>query len=189
MSIKLVIGLRNPGASYEQTRHNAGAWFVQAVAEKAQCNFRLEKKLHAEIADCFLYGYNFKLVLPTTFMNNSGLPVQAISKYYNITTEDILIAYDDLDLPAGSVRFKQSAGHGGHNGLRDILQCLGNSTFQRLRFGISHPGHKDLVLNYVLGKPSKEDRQLIQAAIDKSIAVLPELLAQEYNLAMNHLHR
>lgn len=183
-----MVGLRNPGSAYENTRHNAGAWFVEALAKKAQSHFRLEKKIHAEIADCFLDNTAFKLALPTTFMNHSGLATSAIANYFQIAAKDILIAYDDLDLPVGTVRFKKSSGHGGHNGLRDIIQSLGSSDFQRLRFGIGHPGHKDLVLNYVLGKPSLQDKKLIQEAIDKSMTVLPQLLAGENERVMNILH-
>lgn len=185
MTIKLIIGLRNPGSAYEHTRHNVGDWFVQLLAKSSNSMFKVEKKLHAEIAE----SSGCRLVLPLTFMNHSGLPVREVSQFYKIQPEEILVVHDDLDLPAGRIKLKTGGGHGGHNGLRDIIAQLGSAEFHRLRIGIDHPGHKDEVLNYVLGKPSQPHRQLILEALDRAIAVLPELKTGDMAAAMNILHR
>lgn len=188
MEIKLVIGLGNPGTAYEKTRHNAGAWFVEALAAANQAVFRQEKKIQAAVADCSIGDRSCKLMIPDSFINNSGLAVKAACKFYHLEVENILIVHDDLDLANGLARLKISKGHGGHNGLRDILQNLSNQPFLRLRFGIGHPGHKDLVHNYVLGKPSPEEKKQICEAIERSIAVVPLILAGNSQQAMNILH-
>lgn len=188
MAIKLIIGLQNPGQAYEHTRHNAGGWFVQALAKHERATFKTEKKLHAELAEWSHNGNTCKLALPTTFMNHSGLPARAISQFYKITPEEILVVHDELDLPAGTARLKQGGGHGGHNGLRDISAQLGSTNFLRLRLGIGHPGHKDLVHSYVLGKPSAHDRQLTYDAIERGLAVMPLVLAGDTARAMNQFN-
>lgn len=188
MPIKLIVGLRNPGAAYAQTRHNAGEWFVEALAEQYKLSFSNEKKLQGECTQLTIDNNTCTLLLPTTFMNHAGLPVSLICQYFQINTEDILIAHDELDLPVGCSRLKQGGGHGGHNGLRDVIKHLGGSDFNRLRIGIGHPGHKELVINYVLGKPSIQDKQCIMTAINNSVDVLPNLLKGEMAIAMNKLH-
>lgn len=188
MTIKLIIGLRNPGSAYEYTRHNAGAWLVWALAKRHNIQFKLEKKLQAELAILELNQNLSKLVLPLTFMNLSGQPVRLISQFYRIQPEEILVAHDELDLPAGRIKLKTGGGHGGHNGLKDIIAQLGSVEFHRLRIGIGHPGHRDLVHQYVLGKPSVQDRQLIHDAIDRSITLIPLMLSGDLSKAMNQLN-
>lgn len=188
MAIKLIIGLRNPGSAYEQTRHNAGGWFAEALAQRHHASFRIEKKLHAELASFEINNQPCKILLPLTFMNHSGLATRAVSQFYRISPDEILVVHDELDLPAGRIKIKTGGGHGGHNGLRDIITQLGSADFHRLRVGIGHPGHKDLVLNFVLGKPSLEDRQLIFDAIERGLAVMPTALTGNISATMNLLH-
>lgn len=188
MAVKLIIGLRNPGSAYEQTRHNAGGWFVEELANKYHALFKTEKKLHAEISSIEINQHPCRLLLPLTFMNHSGQPTREASQFYRIKPDEILVVHDELDLPAGRVKLKTGGGHGGHNGLRDICTQLGSSAFHRLRIGIGHPGHKDLVLNYVLGKAQQQDRELIYAAIDRAIAALPLALNGNLSAAMNEIN-
>lgn len=188
MAIKLIVGLRNPGSDYDKTRHNAGGWFVNALAQQHQCSFKLDKKMQAEIADLELDHCSCKLALPTTFMNHSGQVVRSISQFYRIEPAEILVAHDELDLPVGSARLKTGGGHGGHNGLRDIVALLGSPLFHRLRFGIGHPGHRDLVHQYVLSKPSLHDKPLLNEAIVRAIDVMPQVLADDMARAMNQLN-
>lgn len=188
MTIKLILGLQNPGTAYAQTRHNAGAWFAEALAKYYNTNFKAEKKLHALLANIELTNQVCKIALPTTFMNQSGLPARAISQFYRILPEEILVVHDELDLAAGRMKLKTDGGHGGHNGLRDITAQLGSSNFHRLRIGIGHPGHKDMVHNYVLGKPSKTDKQLISDAIDRGIDIIDTIISGNMAIAMNLLN-
>lgn len=188
MAIKLIIGLRNPGANYEHTRHNAGGWFVKALAQHYHAAFKVEKKLHAELADCLINQATTRLALPQVFMNHSGQPTVEVSQFYRINSEEILIVHDEIDFPVGHIKIKTGGGHGGHNGLRDIIKQLGNGDFHRLRIGIGHPGHKELVVNYVLGKPSLQDKKLIYQAIDEAITVIPALVAGNISEAMNQLN-
>lgn len=185
MTIKLIIGLRNPGSAYEHTRHNAGGWFVEALAEHYKSSFQLEKKLQAELTTINTDNLSCKLILPLTFMNHSGQPTRASSQFYRIEAQEILVVHDDLDLPVGRIKLKTGGGHGGHNGLRDIISQLGSAEFHRLRIGIAHPGHRDHVHDYVLGKPSQEDRKIIFEAINRCIPVIPTLLAGNIAAAMN----
>lgn len=188
MAIKLIIGLRNPGSAYEHTRHNAGGWLVAILAQRYNTCFKIEKKLHGEIATIEVDHLACKLLLPLTFMNHSGLPAREISQFYRIAPDEILVAHDELDLPAGRIKIKTGGGHGGHNGLRDLIQQLGNSDFHRLRIGIGHPGHRDQVLDYVLGKPSQQEQELILGALDRGIAVTATLLSGNLAKAMNLLN-
>lgn len=188
MAIKLIIGLRNPGAAYEHTRHNAGGWLTAALAQRHSASFKLEKKMQAELVDLELNNHTAKLVLPLTFMNHSGQPARLISQFYRIQPEEILVVHDELDLAAGRIKLKTGGGHGGHNGLRDIISQLGSSEFHRLRIGIGHPGHRDLVHQYVLNKPSVQDRQQIYDAIDRGIAVMPLVFSGDIARAMNQLN-
>lgn len=186
--IQLIVGLGNPGADYEKTRHNAGAWFVEELAHKFQVSLRPELKFKG-LSGCFTNaGSQCRLLIPTTFMNLSGHAIQSIASFYKIPVEGILVAHDELDLPVGTIRLKQGGGHGGHNGLRDTIHQLASKEFHRLRIGINHPGHKDKVLDYVLGRPSKEDQHKITHAIASAIHVLPELLAGDMQKAMRELH-
>ena len=187
MSIKLIVGLRNPGAAYASTRHNAGGWFLEALVKHYHATFKVEKKLHGELAQLDVNGVTCKALLPLSFMNHSGLSVQAVSQFYRIEPHEILVAHDELDLPAGRIKLKTGGGHGGHNGLRDIINQLGGTHFHRLRIGIGHPGHKDLVLNYVLGAPSQHDRQLIADAIERGVDIMPKALSGDMTVAMSQL--
>ncbi len=188
MSIKLIVGLRNPGSAYAHTRHNAGGWFVDSLARHYNAVFKVDKKLHGELTRLDVNGESCNALLPLVFMNHSGLSVHAVCQFYRIEPNEIVVAHDDLDLPVGRIKLKTGGGHGGHNGLRDIINQLGSTGFHRLRVGIGHPGHKDLVLNYVLGKPSQHDRQLIVDAIDRGVDVMPTVLAGGVVVAMSQLN-
>lgn len=187
MTIKLIIGLRNPGTNYERTRHNAGGWFVEALGQVYNAHFKADKKLHGELANLSINQQECKALLPLTFMNHSGLPTRETAQFYRIAPEEILVVHDELDIPAGHLKMKQGGGHGGHNGLRDIINHLGSPDFYRLRIGIGHPGHRELVHNYVLGKPSVHDHELINQAIDRAIAVMPTILTGNIATIMNRL--
>ncbi|CDZ77729.1 Peptidyl-tRNA hydrolase [Legionella massiliensis] len=188
MAIKLIIGLRNPGSAYEHTRHNAGGWLVEALTQRHNASFKADKKLHGELASFDIDHHSCKTLLPLTFMNHSGLPTREVSQFYRIKPEEILVVHDELDLPAGRIKIKTGGGHGGHNGLRDIIHQIGSAEFHRLRVGIGHPGHKDLVLNYVLGKPTQHERQLIFDAIDRGVAVIATAVTGNIAGAMNILN-
>ncbi len=188
MTIKLIVGLQNPGAVYVQTRHNAGGWFVDALGKHYRLSFKANKKMQGEVAEIELEGVRCYVLLPLTFMNHSGQSVRALSEFYRIHPQDILVAHDELDLPTGRVKLKTGGGHGGHNGLRDIIAHLGSTEFHRLRLGIGHPGHKDGVLDYVLGKPSQEDKTHLLEAIERAVDVVPLLLHGRIDLAMNQLN-
>lgn len=188
-AIKLVVGLGNPGTEYRGTRHNAGADFVEELARKCGATLQDEAKFFGLTGRITLDGHDLRLLVPTTFMNRSGKSVAAMASFYKIAPEEMLVAHDELDIPAGAARFKQGGGHGGHNGLRDIVPALGNNkNFYRLRVGIGHPGHASKVTGYVLGKPGAEDRIRIDASIDEAIAALPLLLAGDDTKAMTRLH-
>jgi PTH1 family peptidyl-tRNA hydrolase len=187
--ILLIVGLGNPGSEYRGTRHNAGADFVEALARDAGCTLQTDTKFYGLTGRTTVAGHDLRLLIPTTFMNRSGQSVAAMARFYKITPEQILIAHDELDIPAGSARFKQGGGHGGHNGLRDIVPALGNNSgFHRLRIGIGHPGHASRVSGYVLSAPSAVDRQKIDASIDEALAALPLLLDGDDTKAMTRLH-
>ena len=188
MAIKLIVGLRNPGAAYANTRHNAGGWFAEALAMHHHASFKVDKKLHGELANFEINHLSFKAFLPLSFMNLSGMPVHTITQFYRIQPNEILVAHDELDLPVGRIKLKTGGGHGGHNGLRDIIQQLGTTDFHRLRVGIGHPGHKELVLDYVLGKPSLSCRRLIDDAIERGIDVMPMVLMGNFEVAMSQLN-
>jgi PTH1 family peptidyl-tRNA hydrolase len=186
--IQLIVGLGNPGAQYAETRHNAGAWWVEKLAAEFNSSLRSENKFHGSAATIELAHHKGILFIPSTFMNASGQAVRAISQFYQIPPEGILVAHDELDFPVGTVRLKKGGGHGGHNGLRDIMQHLHTDGFYRLRLGIGHPGQRSEVHNYVLGKPSAQDHASIQHAIGQACAVLPDLMAGNIEKAMQVLH-
>ena len=188
MNVKLIVGLGNPGDKYDKTRHNAGAWFAEAMAAKAGVVLRLDTKFHGRYAQVSEGNLSYHLLLPTTFMNHSGQAVQACAKFYKIPAQAILVVHDELDLPAGVVKLKMGGGHGGHNGLRDIMDHLNNEPFLRLRIGIGHPGHKNHVLDYVLGRPSSADEQVIQCGITSALKIVPLLCEGEIARAMQTLH-
>lgn len=187
--IRLIIGLGNPGSQYEDTRHNAGAWFVERLARSAQQPLKNEPRHKALTSRIMIQGQEVRIAIPTTFMNLSGQSTGSLCQFYKIAPQEILIAHDELDLAPGVARLKQGGGHGGHNGLRDIIEKLGNSRdFARLRIGIGHPGHSSQVTGYVLGKPAAADKDAIDAALDRSLETLPLLANGDFNKAMNQLH-
>lgn len=185
MSIKLIVGLRNPGENYARTRHNAGAWFVMGLANRHHASFKTQQKMHGELAQFAVEDSPVKVFLPLTFMNHSGNAVREIAQFYKIQSHEILIAHDDLDLAVGRIKIKTGGNDAGHNGLRSIVAQLGNSQFHRLRIGIGHPGHKDRVLAYVLGTPPLTDFQQMMLAIDRSIDNIPTILKGDMTTAMN----
>ncbi len=187
-ALRLLVGLGNPGPEYARTRHNAGFWFIDAVALALGVRFGLESKLGAETVKTSISGNPVLLAKPTTFMNKSGHALSALSRYYKIEPEEILVAHDELDLPPGTARLKFDGGHGGQNGLRDILAQFGHGKFHRLRLGIGHPGHKDRVTGWVLGRPSAHDEQCMLEAVSRSMDVLPDAVRGEMNAAMKTLH-
>lgn len=187
--IQLIVGLGNPGAEYEQTRHNAGAWFVEALAKHCGVSLRPEKKYHGLYAKAHFEGKDLHLLIPTTFMNRSGQSTIAVAGFFKIPPAAILVAHDELDIPPGTARFKQGGGHGGHNGLRDIISKLGNEKgFNRLRLGIGHPGSSDKVTGYVLGRAPKSEQDALNDCIDEAIRALPDAVAGQWPAAMNRLH-
>ncbi len=187
-SIGLIAGLGNPGADYAATRHNAGFWFVDALAAAHGASLRAEAKFHGELGRAAVGGHDVWLLKPTTFMNHSGQAVAAVARYYKLAPEQILVAHDDLDLPVGTARLKRGGGHGGHNGLRDVINHLGSRDFLRLRLGIHHPGDSKAVVDYVLGRPSAADREAIEDAIARALDVMPLVVSGDLERAMNRLH-
>ena len=186
--LRLIVGLGNPGPEHARTRHNAGFWFIDALAEQAGARFGLESKLFGETAKVEIGGQSVWLLKPATFMNLSGKSVTAALHYWKIEPEEALLAHDELDLPPGVARLKFDGGHGGQNGLRDTVRLLGHGSFHRLRVGIGHPGHKDKVTPWVLGKPGRDDEAGILRAIDDAIGVLPLAVNGNFMDAMTRLH-
>ncbi|MGX2974227.1 aminoacyl-tRNA hydrolase [Ursidibacter arcticus] len=187
--IKLIVGLANPGAKYEETRHNAGEWLINEIARMYNVTLKEETKYFGKVAKINTAQGEVRLLVPTTFMNLSGKAVGALANFYRIKPEEILVAHDELDLPPGIAKIKQGGGHGGHNGLKDIVASLGNNNnFYRVRIGIGHPGHKDLVAGYVLGKPSPTDKPLIDAAVDEASRCVDVLFKDGIVKATNRLN-
>ncbi len=189
MSIKLIVGLGNPGKEYENTRHNAGALFVSHLCSAFNASLRQEKKFHGFYTKIIAHSRDVHLLIPTTYMNRSGMAVQALANYYNIEPESILVAHDELDIPCGAVKLKTGGGHGGHNGLRDIIKALdGNKEFHRLRLGIDHPGAKEKVTGHVLGKLGQSESTLLEDAFRETERVLDHLVKGEFQVAMNKVN-
>ena len=186
-SIRIIAGLGNPEERYERTLHNAGFWFVDALARKYGGSFRYEKKFDADYCRINLHGEDVWLVKPQSYMNNSGQPIRGLLDYYRLRVTELLVAHDEIDLPPGTVRLKEGGGHGGHNGLRDIVRHCG-AEFVRLRLGVGHPGEKDMVTNYVLKRGSSDVEAAIERNIDDAIDVIPELVEGDINAAMKKLH-
>lgn len=187
--IKLIVGLANPGADYAQTRHNAGAWYVDLLAQRHQQSLKEESKFFGYTARINLNGNDVRLLVPTTFMNLSGKAVQAMANFYRIELDEILVAHDELDLPPGVVKMKLGGGNGGHNGLKDIQSKFANDpNFYRLRIGIGHPGDKNKVVGFVLGKPPMSEQKLIDDAIDEALSCTDILMRDGYEKAINRLH-
>lgn len=182
-----IIGLGNPGPEYAQTRHNAGFWFADLLAARHHGNFRKEAKFFGDLARVRIAGADVLLLKPMTFMNRSGQAVAALANFYKLPPEQLLVAHDELDLPAGSTRLKLGGGHGGHNGLRDIHKSQGDG-YRRLRVGIGHPGDKALVLNYVLSRPQKAEEEAIMTGLDDAANAIETWLQGSWNKALQQLH-
>ena len=188
-AVQLIVGLGNPGPEYDQTRHNAGALFVERLAESQRVNLSVDRKYFGLVGKFNHQGREVRLLIPTTYMNRSGQSVAALANFFKIKPEEILVAHDELDMPPGVAKLKQGGGHGGHNGLRDIIAQLGNqNNFHRLRLGIGHPGHASLVSGYVLGRAPRSEQELLDKSIDFALDVLPEILAGDWTVAMRKLH-
>jgi len=187
--IQLIVGLGNPGQQYEQTRHNAGAEFVEQLAARHLTPLKADSKYHGLYGKISINGQPVHLLIPTTFMNISGQSVASLAIFYKIPAESILVAHDELDLPPGVARFKQGGGHGGHNGLRDIISRMGNNkNFYRLRLGIGHPGSANQVSGFVLKKAPASERDMTLAATDEALRVLDQAISGDWLKAMNTLH-
>ena len=186
--IKLIVGLGNPGPEYVHTRHNAGFWWTERVASRLNAHWKTEAKFHGEVAKFNFQGHEGWLLKPQTFMNASGRSVLALAHYFKILPDQILVVHDELDIPPGAAKLKQGGGHGGHNGLKDIAAHLTTPNFWRLRLGIGHPGDRNQVVNFVLHDPSRQESELIEAAMDKALDCLPEILKGELGAAMHRLH-
>lgn len=186
--IQLIVGLANPGKKYAETRHNAGAWLVEDLANANHVTLSAEPKFHGLHSQVTLHGQTCHLLIPTTFMNLSGQAVRACMNFYKIKPEAMLVVHDEIDLPPGIIKLKFDGGDGGHNGLKDIISHLHTKQFNRLRIGVGHPGNSKDVADYVLDKPSKVDRQLIDQAMDKAVDTLPLIMAGEIAKAMQQLH-
>jgi len=186
--IALVVGLGNPGQQYQYNRHNAGVMFLQKLCDSFKGELRAESKFHGKCGRIDIAGHEVRLLFPTTYMNKSGMAVAALSQYYKIAPEQILVAYDELDLPLGTTRLKKGGGAGGHNGVRDILSALGSPDFLRLRFGIAHPGNASKVIDYVLNDFSRDESISIEKEFDKALAIMPLLVEGKPQVAMNELH-
>ncbi|MCW7760288.1 aminoacyl-tRNA hydrolase [Photorhabdus luminescens] len=188
-NIKLIVGLANPGAEYAQTRHNAGAWYVDLLAQSHNQSLKEESKFFGYTARINICGHDVRLLVPTTFMNLSGKSVAALASFYHIQPDEILVAHDELDLPPGVAKMKLGGSHGGHNGLKDIQNKFGNNpNFHRLRIGIGHPGDKNKVVGFVLGKPPASEQKLIDDAIDEALRCTDILMKQDMDKAINRLH-
>jgi PTH1 family peptidyl-tRNA hydrolase len=183
----MIAGLGNPDSKYERTLHNAGFWFVDALLRKYGGEFRYDKKFDADICRIDMQGNEVWLVKPQSYMNLSGGPLRGVLDYYRLRPEQLLVAHDEIDLPPGTVRLKLGGGHGGHNGMRDVIQHCGPD-FMRLRVGVGHPGEKRQVTNYVLKKGSADIEAAVEKTIDDAVAVMPILVEDGLNAAMKKLH-
>ena len=187
--IKLIVGLGNPGDKYADTRHNAGEWLIERLSRRFNVSLNPESKFFGKTARTLVNGKEVRLLVPTTFMNLSGKAVGALASFYRIKPEEILVIHDELDLPPGTAKLKQGGGHGGHNGLKDIVAQLGNhNNFYRLRIGIGHPGHRDLVAGYVLNKPSPADRDTLEKVLDEATDCVEMIFKDGMVKATNRLN-
>ncbi len=186
--IRLIVGLGNPGREYETTRHNAGFWFVEELAQSANHSFRNEAKFIGLAVRGHLHGHEVWLLKPQTFMNASGRSVAAAAQFYKISPAEILVVHDELDLQPGVARLKMGGGHGGHNGLKDIIAHLGTRDFWRLRLGVGHPGDRSEVVSYVLNDPRSEELAQIEDAMHKALHLAPLIIEGKMEAAMLKLH-
>jgi len=187
-SIRLIVGLGNPGREYETTRHNAGYWWVDAIAGRKKARWTKESKFSGFVARVEEGGRDFWMLKPSTYMNESGRSVSAFLRFHKIDPGAMLVVHDELDLPPGTVRLKKGGGTGGHNGLTDIIDALGTRDFWRLRVGIGHPGHKDLVADYVLHAAKRDEQAAIDPVFERSLDLFPRLAGDRLQDAMTWLH-
>jgi peptidyl-tRNA hydrolase, PTH1 family len=187
--IRLIAGLGNPGREHSGTRHNAGFWFVDRLAVAQGAHFSSQHRFHGDTARFTAGSADCWLLKPRTYMNESGRSVQALAAYYQIETPSILVVHDEIDLPSGVARRKDGGGSGGHNGIKDVSECLGSQDFLRLRLGVGHPGRRDVVVDHVLNRPDAQELELIEDAIGRALTVLPMVLEGRLEAAMNALHR
>ena len=187
-TIQIIAGLGNPGNDYEKTRHNVGFWFIDHLVSQHNLTLKNEAKFSGEVAKFNSPSGNVWLIKPTTFMNRSGQSIARLAQFYKIKPEQILVVHDELDLSPGTVRLKKGGGHGGHNGLRDSIAQLGSKDFYRLRLGIGHPGSKERVVGFVLGKTPQSEKILIESAIDKALDLIEPIIQGNMQKAMNQLH-
>lgn len=187
--IRLIVGLGNPGLEYEQTRHNAGFWFINEFARHFSTPLTSEPKYFGITGRLPAPYPDTRLLMPMTFMNRSGQAVAPLANFFKVSPEQVLVVHDELDLEPGIARFKQGGGHGGHNGLKDIIRCFGNNnSFHRLRIGIGHPGHSDQVTPHVLGRPPQSEREAIVNIIDDAVRAVDIALATGWLDAKQYLH-
>jgi len=186
-ALRIIVGLGNPGAEYARTRHNAGFWLVDELARRHGGTFRFEGKHQAELARVRIGGEEIWLAKPMTFMNRSGGPVSSVLGFYKIPPAQMLVAHDEIDLPCGTVRLKEGGGHGGHNGLRDLIAAQGDG-FWRLRIGVSHPGAKSEVVDFVLTRAGADEQRAIDECIVAGADAIEEMLRSGAQIAMNKLH-
>ena len=187
--VKLIVGLGNPGPQHDSNRHNAGVIFLHHLCKSYGGQLRGEQKFFGEFGSINIDGRDIKLIFPTTFMNHSGKSVSAVCKFYKIQPENMLVAYDEIDFDVGVTRFKEGGGHGGHNGVRDIINSIGGKRgFFRLRIGVGHPGHKSMVANYVLSDPSRSEAAIIMSNIEDAIRIIPKTIEGSWEEAMRFLH-
>jgi PTH1 family peptidyl-tRNA hydrolase len=187
-NFRLIAGLGNPTPQYARTRHNAGFWVLDEMAVCAGVSFSVDSRTHGQLAHMRVEGAGVYLLKPMQFMNRSGGAVAALARFYQIEPEQILVVHDELDFAPGTVRLKRGGGHGGHNGLRDIIACLGSADFWRLRVGIGHPGERAAVANYVLSAPGPDDSVLLRGAVERAIGFFPELVAGNLDRVMGELN-
>jgi PTH1 family peptidyl-tRNA hydrolase len=188
LAFRLIVGLGNPTPQYELTRHNAGFWLVDEIARRYRLSFSADSRSQGLLAEMNWGGERVYVLKPMQYMNRSGGAVAALANFYKITSSGILIAHDELDFPPGAVKLKIGGGHGGHNGLRDILLKTGSGDFTRIRLGIGHPGNREDVVNYVLARPALSERQSLRVAVEKAVDYLPQILDGKLDVAMNALH-
>jgi PTH1 family peptidyl-tRNA hydrolase len=187
-ALRLIVGLGNPGSEYAETRHNAGFWFCERLARELGTSFARESRYHGYVAKARVGGQDIWLLMPQTFMNRSGQAVQALAHFYRIDAAEMLVVHDELDLPPGQMRLKFGGGLGGHNGLKDITAHLATQDYWRLRVGIGHPGDRNEVVNYVLKPPRREEREEVDAALDRALLAWPTLAKGEFNAATQKIN-
>jgi PTH1 family peptidyl-tRNA hydrolase len=187
-ALRLIVGLGNPGSEYAETRHNAGFWFCERLARELGTSFARESRYHGYVAKARVGGQDIWLLMPQTFMNRSGQAVQALAHFYRIDAAEMLVVHDELDIPPGQMRLKFGGGLGGHNGLKDITAHLATQDYWRLRVGIGHPGDRNEVVNYVLKPPRREEREEVDAALDRALLAWPTLAKGEFNAATQKIN-